>query len=510
MSAASALWGSSGCAYRLWLADKEGSSHCALSARALQRRARWGIETDSADWSVSAAYIEALRARGWQVLTTSRWLNTVVVCRPDGEAIDEAEWADLPWVTQAEQVRGETSTTMSAPAVRNKWAEDETSGQITEKESQTSNQITENEGQISDQITESAAQATEAWRAPMLQVGGEALYDAGWRGQGMLVAVLDGGYYGLDQLPGLMQRVVGWHDMYAPQDEAGEALWAASSHGTAVLSVMAADTTMGVWGTAPDARYYVIRTEYDPTECPLEEDMWVAGAEMADSLGADVINSSLGYSIFDNSAYDHTWAQLGQRETFIQRGAVMAVERGMLVCCAGGNDRRRVWQRMSMPADDRSVMTVGGVDAQGVASYFSSVGWTTPYVKPDVCARATSAWVIDGQTGLPRTGSGTSYACPLVCGLMTSLWSADTTLTVQQLMDVVRQSASQVSQPDSLLGYGIPDFGRALQMVLPGASGIETLSHETEQPVCLPLWVSYRQNGCFIVQNGCKKLLLGR
>ena len=499
MSAASALWGGSGCAYRLWLADKEGSSHCALSERALQRRARWGIETDSADWSVSAAYIEALRARGWQVLTTSRWLNTVVVCRPDGEAIDEAEWADLPWVTQAEQVRGETSTTMSAPAVRNKWAEDE---QL--------DQITENEGQISGQITETAAQTSAAWQEPMRQMRGEALYDAGWRGQGMLVAVLDGGYYGLDQIPGLMERVVGWHDMYAPQDEAGEALWAASSHGTAVLSVMAADTAMGVWGTAPDARYYVIRTEYDPTECPLEEDMWVAGAEMADSLGADVINSSLGYSIFDDSVYDHTWAQLGQREAVIQRGAAMAVERGILVCCAGGNDRRRVWQRISMPADDRSVMTVGGVDAQGEASYFSSVGWTTPYVKPDVCARATLAWVIDGQTGQPRTGSGTSYACPALCGLMTSLWCADTTLTVQQLMEVVRQSASQATQPDSLLGYGIPNFAQALQTVRPEASAIETLSHATTQPAGIPLWITYRQNGCFIVQNGRKKLLLGR
>jgi len=440
--------------YRLYLADKEGAAYCALSERALQRRERQGIALDSRDLCVSSQYKQTLRENGWTIVSESRWLNTVVVQQETNSEVGEESFAQFPFVSKYEQVTGSVNVPEIAASMRRqKWQ------------------------------CSASSQPDDNFRQPMIEVHGDALYQAGCRGEGMLVAVLDGGFQHLNALAPLMKKVEGWYDCYAPSDKEGEELWLASTHGTHVLSIMASDSAYGVWGSAPDARYFIIRTEWDATENPLEEDMWVRGAEIADSIGADLINSSLGYYVFDEDAFSHSWEDLGQQRTFVSQGARTACQKGILVCCSVGNARQRPWQKPLFPADVEEVFSVGGTDSSLNPSNFTSVGWISPNVKPDVCCRGTGSWYLDSMTGKPNTGIGTSFSCPLMCGLMASLWSADPKRTPAELRQIVRESASHYVSPDSLIGYGLPDFSKALKMVRPDLSNIESVGTTSERAI---------------------------
>lgn len=429
--------------YRLHLTDKEGSNYCALTERAMARRERQGIELDEADRTVSPQYIDQIRQKGWQILTLSRWLNTVVVRRPDSAAIAETEFVDLPFVDHYEQIWGAQQTQEGASAPRQR--------------------------KLLDAEEELAAQKEDNFRVPIQEVKGEALYDAGYRGKGMMIAVLDGGFYNVPDLPHFARKIAGWHDCY---DAKNRDLWTSSVHGTQVLSMMATDPTYKVWGTAVEATYYLIRTEWADAEIPVEEDYWVAGAEIADSVGVDVINSSLGYSNFDDSAYDHTWDDLRQERAQISKGAAMACRKGILVCSSAGNERNKTWMYVNFPSDVEDVFVVGSTTSELQASSFTSVGWQTPYVKPDVSCRGTGAWLIDAKSYEPVVLNGTSYSCPMMCGLMASLWSANPNLLPSQLRQIVRQSASHHAHPTLLMGYGLPDFQKALEAVLSAQSSV--------------------------------------
>jgi len=432
--------------YRVHLTDKAGAEYCALSERAMLRRERQGIALDSTDVCVSPLYIQALQEQGWLIVTESRWLNTVVVQRAEGDTLGVDALMQFPFVSHIEQVSGGSDLpTYASSKFRQEW-----------------------------QMTDGFVPA-DTYRAPIRELHGEVLSASGFRGQGMLIAVLDGGFQNLNNLPFLFKKVDGWYDTYAPSDVDGTELWAADTHGTHILSIMATDSARGVWGTAPESRYFVIRTEYALTESPLEEDMWVRGAEVADSIGADLINSSLGYYAFDNNEFSHTWDDLGAGTVFVSKGAKIACQKGMLVCNSAGNERAKDWQKICFPGDVEEVFTIGGTTSSLEPGYFTSVGWTTPYVKPDVSCRGVGSWLIDYKTGKPTTGSGTSYSSPMMCGLMASLWSADPTLSPARLRQIVRESASQYTSPDSLIGYGLPDFRQALKVIRPDLDGIEQI-----------------------------------
>lgn len=421
--------------YRLMLDGKPGSAVYPLSRRALDRRERQGIPLDSCDYAISPLYLSAIEAAGLQICSRSRWLNSVVVMRPDGGEIQEHFWIDFPFVGKVEEVTSYERADVSSPSVTKRGVPDVAAGM-----------------------------PVDDFRHPMRQVNGQALYDAGHRGGGMLIAVLDGGFYNVKGFEWLSRRVVGCHDMYLPGSD--ETLYTCDTHGAQVLSLMATDSTRGIWGTACEADYFLIRSEYSLTETPFEEDQWVAAAELADSLGADLINSSLGYMTFDNSDYNHTHDELGQETTFITRGANCAAAKGMLVCSAAGNERQTSWGALGFPSDASGILTVAACDADGQPAGFTSYGFLAPFVKPDVACRGFRAYVVNCTTGLPMTGSGTSFASPFLCGLAASLWSAAPGLTAAQVCRIIRESASQSSAPDVLLGYGLPDFAVALAEAL--------------------------------------------
>lgn len=455
--------------YRLYLDGKPGSTVVALSDRAKERRMLQGIEFDDTDLEVSPDYLAALHDKGWQVVTQSRWLNTVVVKSPDGGAIDEAELQSLPFVKSSMPVTLMQRATCNMMQRRNKFAIP-----LAEPASEPTSDSPARAGVIpvSDNCT-----------SPLKQLNAyTSLYEAGYRGQGKLIAVLDAGFVKVDQWDWLGSRVVGTRDLLV-SNQADSKVYTADSHGTCCLSIMVSPKEKGVCGTAQDADYYLIRTEAVDSETLFEEDLWVAGAELADSIGADVISSSLGYYEYDYGLPSHTQDEFAQGMAFISCGAEIACQKGMLVVNAAGNEGNSQWQRLLFPADAESVLTVGGVNKEGGVTSFSSRGFTMPYVKPDVMARASQCYTVNVNTNngtSVSTGAGTSYATPLVAGLCASLWSAVPELTPAQLREVLRQSASYYTQPDSIHGYGVPDFGVALSLAQQWVGqGIETINADS-------------------------------
>src|SRR6185437_7501992 len=237
-------------------------------------------------------------------------------------------------------------------------------------------------------------------------------------------------------------------------------------------------------GTAPYAKFYLLRSEIDSTEKILEEYQWVAAIEYADSAGADVINSSLGYTIFDDPTQSHTWADLNGRTSVASISATMAARRGMIVCLAAGNEGGSSWQKISVPADADSILAVGAVDVSGAYASFSSTGNTADgRIKPDVVAQGQGTTIYNVGAGSISSGNGTSFASPIMAGMVTCLWQGNPTKTNMQVINAIKQSASQFSTPDSLLGYGIPDFCVADQ-ILKGNIGIKSLSSNLINTLC--------------------------
>jgi len=460
--------------YRLYLKDKEGSVRYPLSDRALERRNRQGIDLNTSDLEVSPAYLTALKEAGYHIVCQSRWLNTVVVANNSGTPIPEAEFNALDFVDHFQLIT--TNENVQAPRRNLTRGGDE------------------------------PIAATENYRTPILECRGDALLSFGHCGAGMLVAVLDAGFVRANVLDATKDKIVGCHDILRPGDDS--CLYTEDeNHGVMCLSIMCTSSEYGVWGSAPDADYFLIRTECAPSETAFEEDTWVAGAEMADSIGADVISSSLGYYEFDNSTNNHTHAQLKTLDVFVAQGADIATTKGMLVVVAAGNERGSSWNAIDFPSNVPNVLAVGATDPDGVLAYFSSPGFTVPYIKPDVVCRGQNAYMIEPYTGKVRQGNGTSFATPLMAGLCTSLWSAVPELTSLELLQIVRESSTRHAAPDSLYGYGFPKFDVALNLALQHtgvepvfeqASPLETMYFDLQgRPLTNP-----RKNSLYIRQNG--------
>ncbi len=483
---ANALWAhAEDYRYRVELLGKPDAELAPLSERAMQRRARQGIALDSADYTLSPRYVAALRDAGLTLCSQSRWLNTAVVRRADGAAIDSAFWTAFPFVQRVTVVSG--SSAENLPVLRRKKWQTE----MPDERLDLANSAAQRRS-LAD-----VHEAAEDFRAPWSEVHAEALCDAGYRGRGMLIAVIDGGFYHTDLFPWLSSHVVGCRDLYTPQQP--DHLYQLCTHGTCVLSVMASDSTQGIWGTASDADYFLIRSENEEVEIPYEEDLWVAAAELADSSGADLINSSLGYTTFDAPFAGHTQSEWGQGTAYISRGARVACSRGILVCNAAGNEGSGSWRGLLFPADEPEVLTVGATNRDLKYASFTSVGFLSPWVKPDVACRGQGAYIVNTESGRPMRGNGTSFAAPFLCGCAASLWQAAPSLTAQQVRDVIRQSARQHSEalqwdlPDERLGYGLPDFSVALSaaLELEAAASLPTIENATDATVSLRIYDLY-------------------
>jgi hypothetical protein len=423
--------------YWVALKDKVGTAYqighpeAFLSQRAIDRRNRQHIAIDETDLPVSAVYIDSLKNLGLEIFHISKWLNGATVRTSDTALIRKI--STLSFVDSIQFTRP-------------------------------GNVLKSAQSKFQDEVvgTEYNPVDYSASLSQLTQLNGQYLHGQGFRGKGIQIAILDAGFWhvnGIAAFDSLRNsgRILGTRDFVNPNSD----IFQEHTHGMSVLSCMGGNMPGTMIGTAPDAAYYLFRTEQDPGEYITEEDNWVAGAELADSLGVDVINSSLGYSTFDEPKMNHFYSDLNGETTRAAKGANMAFNKGILIFNSAGNEGSKAWLHICTPSDAKNAIAVAAIDVNGIRAPFSSVG--PAYggaVKPNVAARGLSTYLVT-SSGNPGFSSGTSFSSPVLAGLGACLLQANPYANVIQVKMAIEQSGNQFSTPDSLLGYGIPDFAKA-------------------------------------------------
>ena len=405
-----------------------------LSTRAIARRTSFQVALDSTDLPVNPVYIQQIENLGVHVHSASKWMNGVTVKLSDSTKMSQVR--ALPYVKFVQY----TGLLVGAALVTSEKQNVKTSF---------------NYGIAAGQIN---------------QLNGTYLHNEGFRGKGIHVAVLDAGFTNVNINPcfdslRLQGRFLGTKDVINPASN----IYSEDSHGAMVLSAMTGNIPGLYLGTAPEASYWLIRTEYSPTEYKVETDFWCAGIEFADSVGADIATSSLGYSTFDDPKMNFTYADMNGKVSRASRAATIAAEKGMLVLVAAGNegDPNKTWHYISSPSDADGIITVGSVDSIGKPSSFSSYGPSSDgRVKPEICARGTSSALVY-TNGTTTHGNGTSFATPIMAGMMACLLqkykSQNQNPGIWALMQSVFKTGNLYSNPTAQMGYGIPDFKLAEQ-----------------------------------------------
>ncbi len=418
-----------------------------LSQRAIDRRTSQGIALSAQDIPVNETYVNQVSLAGAQILNRSKWLNAVSIYCTDSIVIQNIQ--SLPFVQGVEPVK---KPVLSAAVPK---FEVENSYYTVPKLKKANTDI--NYRNLFD-YGPSFGQVS--------MLGGDLLHLAGYTGNGKVIAVIDAGFLIADQCETfdslfINNQILGTWDFVSRDANVYDDHY----HGTYVLSTIGGNTAGELIGTAPKASFWLLRSEDAPTEYIVEEFNWVCAAEFADSVGADIINSSLGYTEFDNSAQNHTFADLNGTTAMASIGAEIAASKGMIVCNSAGNSGNNPWLHISVPADADHILAVGAVDANEVIADFSSRGHSADgRIKPDVSAQGV-ATVGQHQPGVFVVGNGTSFASPLIAGMCASFWEAVPNLTAAQVIQKVKESCDQFNSPDSLKGYGIPDFAQAYYTV---------------------------------------------
>lgn len=432
-----------------------------LTDKSVERRLKHKIAFDQTDIPLNAQYIESVSKTGARVLTRSRWLNNIVV-EANANMINEIDL--LPFISKIQPLDNTDKNQKSTSTSVKPFFDAE---YITPWIYETTKKGTAdlyNYGAAGNQIN---------------QIKGQYLHNLGYSGEGMTIAVLDAGFSSVDIMPCFDNlrangHIKGEFDFAQPGNNVYATTMA--SHGTSVLSCMAANISGQMVGTAPNADYWLLRTEVGATETIIEEYYWVSAAEFADSVGADLINSSLGYTEFPQSPeYNHTYADMDGNTTVVTKGADMAAKNGILVVNSAGNSGGSIWKYIGAPADGDSVFSIGAVNSTGIRASFSSVGPTSDgRIKPTVAAQGSGTAVFT-PTGL-GIGNGTSFSSPIICGMTACLWQALSNLNNMQIIEIIKASSSQASLPDSLLGWGIPDYEMAAStLALDNQTSVNTL-----------------------------------
>ena len=423
--------------YRVYFRDKGENTVSGftasdlLSERAILRRQKAGISVpDYRDLPVWQKYVDEIKSMGYTLHCTSKWLNSALF-----KTVNPANYSLMEALSSVAGVR-----VVKKPAGKSGY---------------------------SDKLDFETEQADlPPYDRPITMLNGYALYNAGYTGSGVLIAVLDGGFLNADQISSLasLRNRKGIKAVYDFVDN-DETVYTSHTHGTAVMSILAGRIPGVIQGTAPDADFMLFRTEDVATEYSVEEDFWAAGAEFADSAGADIISSSLGYYVFDDAPSSYKFSDMDGNTTFVTRAADVAASKGILVLSSAGNERNKIWQRIIAPTDGDSVVSVGAVDGYGMISTFSSAGPSYDRrIKPDNSAMGVSVTIQTTTAGVVR-GNGTSFSCPVLSGMSACLVQAVPEATNTEIIEALHKAGDRYLVPDSLYGYGIPDMAKALEIL---------------------------------------------
>lgn len=435
--------------YRIDFTDKNNSPYALsapsqfLSQRAIERRTRQDIALSENDLPVNQNYIDSILNSGnVQLLNRSKWFNSIAISTDDSTLFDLIN--TFSFVKKTERYKksesGFSERKLFLPP---------------EKETMF---------RMSHGYQEGINYGAAANQVEMIHI--DSIHNLGFRGAGMLIAVLDAGFISADTLEAFKHlfsdnRVIAVKNFVDGTDS----VYKSATHGTYVLSTMGAVLPGLMTGTAPEAEYMLLVSEDMASETIIEEFNWVSAAEFADSVGADIINSSLGYTTFDNNEHNHTYEQMDGNTAIATIGADIAAGKGILVVNSAGNSGSGSWNYIGVPADGDSVLAIGAVDAGRQYASFSSNGPSYDgRIKPDVSAQGLGT-VIASLNDSIISGSGTSFSSPVIAGSAACLWQSSPASTNMEIIGAVRRSASQYNRPDTLLGYGIPNFITAYQLL---------------------------------------------
>jgi hypothetical protein len=431
--------------YYIQFTDKNNSPYSIdqpeafLSQRAIDRRAKYNIDITEEDLPVNPAYLLGVESAGATLLNPTKWMNGVTIYTADPAVVDVI--VQLPYV----------ESTVKFPEVNYSPIE---------KDYFANESISETSEYEAGNSLKSRSLNYGGSGPQIEQINGVLLHEQGFMGEGMVIAVLDGGFRGTDEHPFfdslyMNNRMLGTKDFVTP----GASVYTDSGHGNSVLSTMAAFSPGDMIGTAPRASYWLLRSEDVNTENVIEEYNWVSAAEFADSVGADVINSSLSYVDFDNPAFDYTYEDMDGMTCVSTRGADIAVEKGIMVVNSAGNSGNDPsFPYNGAPADGFNVFSIGAVDPDGYRASFSSIGPTYDgRFKPVVAATGQATFVAYGSSDAGY-GNGTSFSSPIIAGMTACLMQAHPEMTVLEVQDALKENGSQSTSPDNLLGWGIPDY----------------------------------------------------
>lgn len=401
-----------------------------LSARSIARRTNQGISVDMTDIPVNQTYINQVNATGASVFQRSKWINAAIVI------INNA--------TQLSAVNSLTCVSSASPVAK-------------------THKMTDDVISVHHNSTPNSAKTTAYNYGPSLtqnsQIGADCMHSLGYRGQTMVIAVIDAGFNqaNINQVFDSLRnenRILGTRDFVA----GNSSVYEDDSHGANVLSCISGNSPGNLIGTGPKASVWLLRSEDVGSEKLIEENNWVVAAEFADSVGADIVNTSLGYNTFDNTSTNHVYADLNGKTSVASIAATMATRKGMFMVHAAGNEGAASWQYINIPSDADSICTVGAVNGSGVHSSFSSIGPTSDgRIKPDISAMGEGAFVcLPGYNF--AGGNGTSYASPILAGAVACLWQAHPNKTNMQILDAIKATATKSVTPDNQYGWGIPNM----------------------------------------------------
>lgn len=419
-----------------------------LSDRAVTRRTRYNITIDSTDLPVPDSYIAQVKnIPGVTVLNVSKWLNAIAIDTTDPNALTAIN--ALPFVQNASAIAAKKNNT----------------GPGKHKEI-TITALPASSSRIQGMSGDFFNYGTSSYSEIHLHKG-EFLHNIGLRGQGMQIAMLDGGfqnYTTLDAMDSMVAngQVLSTWDFVNRETSVAEDHW----HGMMCLSTIAANIPGQFIGKAPKAGFHLFKTEDVASEYPIEEFNWVCGAERADSCGADIISSSVGYNTFDNASLNHTYNDMNGHTAIATIGADLAAKKGLLVFESAGNEGLASWHFISAPADGDSVVAVGAVNANAVIWTQSSYGPSADgRVKPDMASIGYNA-IVQSTGNTVGVGSGTSFACPNMAGLSTCLWQGFPEFNNMRIIRALEEAGSTYNSPNDRIGYGIPDMKVAFSRLL--------------------------------------------
>ena len=400
-----------------------------LSQKAIDRRFKQGIPIKEIDLPPNPKYIDSLKSKGAEVIYKTRWFNGAIILANSSE---KNAILTLPFVQGIEF---------------NTYLKQESALSSARRKSKFETNTSLDYGDANTQIG---------------FLGVDSMHNAGFHGEGMLIAVMDNGFLNANSISCLdstfdNNKVLEIYD-FVDNDST---VFGQGGHGTSVLSCMSAYVESQLIAPAYASEYVLFRTEDDASETKAEEAFWLIAAERADSLGVDIINTSLGYSLFDNPSDNYSTSDMDGNTSLITRAADIAAATGMVVVNSAGNSGNDPWQIITAPADGDAVLAVGAIDRNGQVVDFSSRGNATDgAIKPDVMA-------VGYQTALCNTNgsaislNGTSFSSPLTAAMSAGLWQANPLLTAFEITDIVRKSGHIYNNPNVDYGYGYANYVRA-------------------------------------------------